>query len=209
MGKPNTIGSINCLQYADDTIIFSNASTDQFSILKLILYSFKLLWSLEINFQKSDIIGINLNKEESRMFAKMLGCQVGQLPISYLGIPLHYSSIKMNGWRFLLKKIEKKLSSWKQKDLNFSRAPHSYQLVAKCNSDLLDVNLSPPTSVIHKINYIYHYFLWGGHGDCSKVKFLARDFAEYRTIKFRIYRETSVYLKVNKTNKFFILAALD
>ena len=57
---------VNCIQHADDTILFGKADMNQLGGLKLFLYGFELAFGLQIN--------------------SMLNCQI--VPITYLGIPL-------------------------------------------------------------------------------------------------------------------------
>ena len=80
----------------DDTIIFCKAILKDINTLKVILYSFELLTGLRINFSKSCLIGLDIPSEETSFYAWMLGSSIGQLPIDYLGIPFHSSSLKAN-----------------------------------------------------------------------------------------------------------------
>ena len=57
-------------------IVFSEASKDQIKILKLILYSFELMTRLEINFEKTKLIGIGLSSEKVSGYARILGKQI-------------------------------------------------------------------------------------------------------------------------------------
>jgi hypothetical protein len=50
---------------------------------------------MRINYHKSEIIPIDPKDiEEVEVFAKIFGCPVGELPIKYLGIPLHYHKLR-------------------------------------------------------------------------------------------------------------------
>lgn len=63
--------------------------------------------------------------EETELFERMLGCSIAQHPVTCLDIPLHYSTIRVKNWSFLLKKIEKALML-EEKGIIFSRMPHPY-----------------------------------------------------------------------------------
>ena len=43
---------------------------------------------LRLNFQKSTLIPINVTPAEALEFADMFGCVVGEMPFTYLGLPL-------------------------------------------------------------------------------------------------------------------------
>ena len=110
-------GHIQCLQVADDTLVFCNAEKSSIKILKLILYAFELITGLKINFHKSQLIALGINEEMLDGFAAMLGCNAGKLPTRYLGISLHHSMLSKRDWPFLLEKITKRLCGWKCRTL--------------------------------------------------------------------------------------------
>lgn len=45
--------------------------------------------SMKINFAKCEIVPLNVSQEGARL-AHNLGCKLGNLPIHYLGVPLHW-----------------------------------------------------------------------------------------------------------------------
>ena len=49
---------------------------------------------------------------------EMFGCQVGEFPIRYLGIPIHFRRLSNNDWLKVQERFEKRLSSWKEKNLS-------------------------------------------------------------------------------------------
>ena len=79
--------AISHLLYADDTLLFYEADKNQLKFLSWILMWFEAMSGLKINLNKSEIIPIGpvANVEE---LASELGCKVGSLPTSYLGLPL-------------------------------------------------------------------------------------------------------------------------
>jgi hypothetical protein len=81
-------GGLTHLQYVDDTIIFLEGNRDSITHIKFLLYYFKNMSGLKINYQKSEIMVVGASKEESSYITNMLNCREGTLPIKYLGIPL-------------------------------------------------------------------------------------------------------------------------
>jgi hypothetical protein len=52
-----------------------------------------LFWA--VNYHKSGIVPINpKGSEEVHVFIDIFGCRVGEFPIKYLDIPLHYHKLK-------------------------------------------------------------------------------------------------------------------
>lgn len=68
---------------------------------------FKLVSSLKINVQKSELIHIEEVKE-------VVGCKVGILPASYLSLPLGSSHRYCTLWAMVEKRFTKRLASWKK-----------------------------------------------------------------------------------------------
>ena len=101
---PNTSGGlcISHLLFADDTILFCDASEEQLLHIRMVLIFFEAITRLKVNVGKSEIVPVgevgNLDD-----LARILCCKVGCLPISYLGMPKD-SSI----WNPIIERMEKK-----------------------------------------------------------------------------------------------------
>ncbi|XP_019078445.1 uncharacterized protein LOC109123361 [Vitis vinifera] len=96
---------VSHLLFADDTIIFCEASKEQLSALSWILAWFEAASGLRINLDKSVLIPVG-EVEDIEELAVELGCKVGLLPTVYLGLPLgaHHKAVSIwdgeeFGWR--------------------------------------------------------------------------------------------------------------
>ncbi|KAG8065206.1 hypothetical protein GUJ93_ZPchr0004g39317 [Zizania palustris] len=76
------------IQYADDTIIYVEATQRNLFNLKIFLNSFSAATGLTVNLAKSCIIPINLDSDQADILARTFGCPLGQFPLPYLGLPL-------------------------------------------------------------------------------------------------------------------------
>ena len=78
---------ISHLLFADDMLIFCRVSQDQVQAIGNLLTCFELVSNLKVNLAKSILVPIG---EVSNIgdLAEVLGCEVGSLPIPYLGLPL-------------------------------------------------------------------------------------------------------------------------
>jgi hypothetical protein len=85
--ESNQAGVTN-LQYADDTILFPEANEGQLAILRLILLLFEGITGLSINYHKSHMYPLNVDAADATRWAMAMGCQVMELPITYLGVPI-------------------------------------------------------------------------------------------------------------------------
>lgn len=109
MGKD--LIKISYLQFADDTILFFPEKEEIIYRYKRILDYFSLISRLRINYDKSALIPINCSNEWVEKMKSKLGYTVASLPIKYLGIPLGANPKRVETWKPIIEKIEKKLSS--------------------------------------------------------------------------------------------------
>ena len=77
-------------QYVDDTILFMEHDMGKTQNLKLILPAFEQVSGLKINFHKSEMFFFSDAQDEATQYAELFGFELGQFPINYLGIPIHY-----------------------------------------------------------------------------------------------------------------------
>ena len=111
-------GWVSILQYADDTILFMEHDIEKAVNMKLILCLFEQLSGLKINFHKSEVFGFGDAQEEATQYAELFGCGLGQFPINYLGIPIHFRRLTLAQWKHVEERLQKRLSSWKGKLLS-------------------------------------------------------------------------------------------
>ena len=153
---------ITHLQYADDTIIFCPPKLDFLHNIKKALILFQLASGLQVNFHKSSIHGIHVDNHWLQGAAASLLCKVGSFPLTYLGLPIGGNSSRIALWDPIIKKIEKKLATWKGKLL--SMAGRLALIKASIASlPLYYMSLFPaPKGVIEVINKLQRQFLWSG-----------------------------------------------
>lgn len=155
--------SIKALQYADDTVIIANAGNEFSSIitLKLVLRLFSSISGLHINFKKSCLVPLNLNREECTIVRSIMGCQQASFPITYLGMPLTLNKPSQSAFIPLIEKLERRLEGWKRKLL--SRGGRR-QLVISVMSAIPVYFMCCfflPDWVIKRIDKLRRDFLWG------------------------------------------------
>jgi hypothetical protein len=54
------------------------------------LIVFEDLSGLQINFEKCEMVPFNISDTEGEHLADILDCKLSHLPITYLGVPLHF-----------------------------------------------------------------------------------------------------------------------
>ena len=75
------------LLYADDTLLFCKDNPNHLAYMGWILMWFEALSGLKINLGKNEIFPIR-GRENVEALTTKLGCKVGTLPTTYLGLPL-------------------------------------------------------------------------------------------------------------------------
>ena len=114
MGAMNSVDvRISHLLFADDTILFCDASREQLLSIRLALSCFQAFTGLKVNVGKSEIVPVG-EVNNLVALARILQCRVGSLPTKYLGTPLGTSFKAASIWNPILEKMEKKLSGWKR-----------------------------------------------------------------------------------------------
>lgn len=80
--------SIIAHQYVDDTVIIARADKTYLISLKVILRLFSSISGLQINYNKSIFIPINVPEIDLDWVRAIIGCKQSDFPTTYLGMPL-------------------------------------------------------------------------------------------------------------------------
>ena len=86
---------------------------EQILHIRLLLLCFQVVIGLKVNVQKSEMVPIG-EVDDVHALAEILGCRIGTLPMSYLGMLLGASHNSPSIWNLILEKIELKLVGWKK-----------------------------------------------------------------------------------------------
>jgi len=106
-------GGIISLQYADDTILFSDVELEHLLNLKGIVMWYEQLSGMRVNFHKSEIIAMNTSDEMAHEVSHIFACSLGDFPIKYLGVPLHYENRRREDIHPLVVKMLSRMAGWR------------------------------------------------------------------------------------------------
>ncbi|PKU86876.1 Putative ribonuclease H protein [Dendrobium catenatum] len=107
------------LLYADDVLIFGEATTENCNSLTNILSTFAKASGLHVNLDKSSIL-LPKNLLNPDNICRALSIPLISEKFDYLGIPLSFKRLKVSDFLPLIESISKKLSGWKANLLSFA-----------------------------------------------------------------------------------------
>ena len=102
---------ISHLLFADDTLVFCQASQDQMTHLSWQLTWFEVV--LRINLEKSKLIPVG-RVENIDDLPMEFGSRVGNLPSTYLGLPLGAPFKSVTVWDGVEERFHRRLAMWKR-----------------------------------------------------------------------------------------------
>ena len=100
---------VSHLQFADDTVFFSNTSEEELQTLNNLLLVFGHISGLKVNLEKSNIYGINLEQNHLFRLAELLDCKASGWFILYLGLPLGMNPKACGFWDPVIERISRRL----------------------------------------------------------------------------------------------------
>lgn len=153
--------SITSLAFADDLFIFSKADYNSVSAIKSTLDLFQSISGLKPNLQKSMAFTSGVNSQVQAGIARILGMQLGSLPIKYFGVPLTVGKLSHANCLPLLNRLSIKVNSWACKVLSYGGRVllTNTVLIAICR--YWTASLFLPRKTIKEIERILKGFLWG------------------------------------------------
>lgn len=76
------------------------------------LACFKQLSGMKINYVKIDPLTLGMIEEESNKYDRLFYCNIGDLPLKYLGVLLHYNKLKREDVQPVVDKLIKRIDGW-------------------------------------------------------------------------------------------------
>lgn len=165
-------GDFPVVQYADDTLVFLKASQRELFCLKALLNTFAQDTGLKINYHKSNIYPLNVPEENIENFSLLLGCKVGTMPFTYLGLPMGSTRPRVVDMAPLVDRVERRLTA------SASFLPYGGRLTL-INSVLSAIptyymcSLKLPKTVIEAIDTARRNCLWRGSNTLVRRRPLA------------------------------------
>lgn len=84
-----------------------------------ILKCFEEMSGFKVNLNKSRVYGVGVDEMSVSKMARWMGCSVGSLPISYLGLPIGVGMRRVVERKTIIDKFKKRLAGWKAKKMSY------------------------------------------------------------------------------------------
>ncbi|KAI4355803.1 hypothetical protein L6164_004542 [Bauhinia variegata] len=108
------------LTFADDLMVFSRGDLQLVGILKKVIDEFSSVFGLNVNFTKSSIFFGRVKEDDQQNNLAMLDYAKGQLPVCYLGVPLHSSRLQVTKYALLIQKMCSKIQHCTARSLSYA-----------------------------------------------------------------------------------------
>ena len=116
---------------------------------------------MRINLDKSFILPMR-DVENPDLLALELGCKVGSLPTTYLGLPLGARHKSTMVWDAVEEKFRKRLALWKRQYISKGGRLVLIRSTLSCMPTNLMSLFRIPKSISMRLERIQREFLWGG-----------------------------------------------
>lgn len=90
---------ITHLQFADDTLLFGATEESEVRNIIAVLRCYEAVLGLKVNVFKSSLIVVVVEPQTTPFLVNVIGCIVGSLLMTYLGLPLSRGRVPIFAWR--------------------------------------------------------------------------------------------------------------
>ncbi|XP_057415858.1 uncharacterized protein LOC130710563 [Lotus japonicus] len=160
---------INHLQFAYDSLLFSDCDEFQFQTLAMAIEAYLYSSGLKVNFNKSAVYGVNAPPSLIQQAETWWNFKICSLPFIYLGSPLGGNPRHLSLWNPVLENMTAKLGLWSSRFLSLSGRLVLIKSVMNAIPLYYMALYKAPKGVIQRLERIMRRFLWGGPSGENKI----------------------------------------
>ncbi|XP_058774046.1 uncharacterized protein LOC131648283 [Vicia villosa] len=154
---------VDILQFADDTIILAEPSSDNLWHLKALLRGFEFVSGLKTNFSKSYACGVNIGDWFMNSATSFLACKKGDISFLFLEILVGANPRRRKVWVKVINNIKGRLSSWKGRNISIGGRVTLINVILNAIPSFHLSFYKAPGVVLKEIRSILSNFLWSGN----------------------------------------------
>lgn len=162
--------TLSHLFFADDLMIFGEATSRQLDLIMNCLDTFANVSGLTMNLHKSKLFtSPGVPNGVANMLSRRCGIpRTSDLGL-YLGAPMLHGRVTKDSHRFIVDRMERRLASWKQNSLTMAGRRILVQSVTSSMPIYNMQSILLPASVCGSIDKINRDFLWGSNSEKRKM----------------------------------------
>ena len=109
-----------------------------------------------------------MNEEDAKLLSQIFCCKLGDFPLKYMGVPLHYLKMRREDIQYIIDKIIKSICGWKGRLLSYeAKLVLLKACIASIPVYLMSVIKFPKWAIKAITSQMAHFF-WGNVGDDHK-----------------------------------------
>lgn len=161
---------ISHLAFADDLLLFAEASEEQAAVISRVLHDFCASSGQKVSMDKTRVyFSENVNYHHKVNIIETLGFQSTSDLGKYLGIPIFHHRVNKESFRFIIDKVNQRIGSWKAITLSLAGRVTLTKSVLQAMP-----TYTMQACIIHKgvcddIDQICRGFIWGDEEGQRKV----------------------------------------
>ncbi|MCH81246.1 hypothetical protein A2U01_0002030, partial [Trifolium medium] len=158
----NNAPPISHLFFADDSVVFCRANTEEAQELTKIFKLYQNASGQKINMDKSEMcFSKNTRLQDRLRFRQWMPIKITERITKYLGIPAYVGRSKQQIFNHLIDKIRAKLKGWKERHLSFAGRAILIKAVAQAMSTYIMSCFMLPQGICDQIESLISQFWWG------------------------------------------------
>ncbi|KAG7533623.1 Ribonuclease H domain [Arabidopsis thaliana x Arabidopsis arenosa] len=160
--------------FADDLILFAEASVAQVRVIRKILETFCVSSGQKVSLEKSKIFfSNNVSRDLERLISEESGIKSTKELGKYLGMPVLQKRINKETFGEVLARVSSRLAGWKGGSLSFAgRLTLTKSVLSSIPVHTMSV-ISLPKSVLEGLDKVSRSFLWGSSPEKRKQHLVA------------------------------------
>ncbi|OMO87284.1 reverse transcriptase [Corchorus capsularis] len=160
---------VSHLFFADDLMLFAEASEDQVNVITDVLDEFAKASGLRVSLEKSKLwFSPNVHQQKATVLSRLCGIPLAQELGTYLGVPIIHGKVSKATYQHVVDKVLRRLANWKGKVLSYAGRRTLIQSTLSSIPIYTMQTALLPASTAERLDQLNRNFLWGGDVDNSR-----------------------------------------